>query len=73
MRQAIIWTNGGPIHWEIYAALGVGELNDTMGYMRLLKASWTDKWFNYIAEWKYLIKSCIILTPILNKESPQIN
>ena len=23
-RQAIIWTKGGPIHWRIYAALGVG-------------------------------------------------
>ena len=22
-RQAIIWTNADPIHWRIYAALGV--------------------------------------------------
>ena len=25
-RQAIIWTNAGPIHWRIYAALGENEL-----------------------------------------------
>ena len=25
-RQAIIWTNAGPIHWRIYAALGGDEL-----------------------------------------------
>ena len=24
-RQAIIWTNAGPIHWRIYAALGGDE------------------------------------------------
>ena len=27
-RQAIIWTNADPIHWRIYAALGVDELNE---------------------------------------------
>ena len=26
-RQAIIWTNAGPIHWRIYAALGADECN----------------------------------------------
>ena len=26
-RQAIIWTNADPIHWRIYAALGIDELN----------------------------------------------
>ena len=25
-RQAIIWTNAGPIHWRTYAALGGDEL-----------------------------------------------
>ena len=25
-RQAITWTNDGPVHWYIYAALGGGEL-----------------------------------------------
>ena len=25
-RQAIIWTNAGPVHWRIYAALGGDEL-----------------------------------------------
>ena len=24
-RQAIVWTNADPIHWRIYAALGVDE------------------------------------------------
>ena len=28
-RQAIIWTNADPIHWRIYAALGVDELKKT--------------------------------------------
>ena len=26
MRQAIICTNNDPIHWRIYAALGIDEL-----------------------------------------------
>ena len=26
MRQAIIWTYVGPIHWRIYAALGGNEM-----------------------------------------------
>ena len=25
-RQAIIWTNAGPVHWHIYAAPGGDEL-----------------------------------------------
>ena len=25
-RQAITWTNAGPVHWRIYAALGGDEL-----------------------------------------------
>ena len=25
-RQVIIWTNAGPIHWRIYAAIGIDEL-----------------------------------------------
>ena len=25
-RQAIIWTNGGIIHWRIYPSLGLNEL-----------------------------------------------
>ena len=27
-RQAIIWTNGDPIHWHIYATLGADELKE---------------------------------------------
>ena len=26
-REAIIWTNDGPIYWHIYASLGLSELN----------------------------------------------
>ena len=26
-RQAITWTNDGPVHWRIYAVLGGDELN----------------------------------------------
>ena len=27
-QQAIIWTNADPVHWRIYAALGLDELTD---------------------------------------------
>ena len=30
-RQAIAWTNDGPVHWRIYAALGGGELRPING------------------------------------------
>ena len=30
-QQAIIWTNAYPIHWRIYAALGVDELISNQG------------------------------------------
>ena len=26
MRQAIIWTNDGPVYWHMYASLGFNEL-----------------------------------------------
>ena len=38
MRQAIIWTNADPVHWRIYAALGIDELiRDIIGigYLKL--------------------------------------
>ena len=35
-RQAIIWTNAGPIHWRIYAALGGDELTHYSAKWRLI-------------------------------------
>ena len=36
-RQAIIWTNADPIHWHIYASLGVGVTAGCVG----------DGWMSY--------------------------
>ena len=43
-RQANIWTNGDPIHWRIYAALGGDEFN-----VKKLKLSGQPK---YIKRWQ---------------------
>ena len=41
-RQAIIWTNVGPIHWRIYAALGGDELINFSLYIKLCKTKYTN-------------------------------
>ena len=37
MGEAIIWTNADPIHWHIYAALGVDKL--THAFLLMLRLS----------------------------------
>ena len=39
-HQAITWTNADPVHWRIYATLGVHELT-----LRTLRHGFTSKWY----------------------------
>ena len=51
MRQAIIWTNAGPIHWRIYAVEGTDESKyKQQGMNRLLDLTY----YNFKASTMYI-------------------
>ena len=68
--QAITWTNAGPVHWHIYAALGTDELKikgqlfllhlsikDTLSYsLHLSMANMSHEWITeHETNWKHKV------------------
>ena len=55
-RQAITWTNDGPVHWRIYAAIGGDELRnqtDVSGLVTTLRPKLNREIFQFSVEFHW--------------------